>query len=98
MATSRAFNYLITMHSCRGAAYLVIEFADELEMPLVAVELTGSGREQDAVARLRHEEAERHGELVLDQRVLQATRRLLSVAHLRVLTALKHGKQSVSTD
>ena len=68
-------------------------------MALVRVERLRSGsggREDDAVAHLRHEQTQRQCELVLEQRLLQAVRRLLRVAHLRVLTALSQQQDALT--
>ena len=79
-----------------GCGYLVVELADELEVALVAVELARRRREEDAVPHLRHQQAHGHGELVLEQRLLQPRRRLLRVAHLRVLTALSQQQDALT--
>lgn len=57
---------------------LVIELADQLQVRQLRVRLAV----HDAVALLRDQQAQRDGQLVLDQHLLQPLRRLFRVAHL----------------
>lgn len=69
------------------AAYLVVEVANQLEM------LLSSLQENHAVPLLSHEQTQGQGQLVVQQHVLEALRRLLSVPDLAEVAALERQAQ-----
>ena len=72
---------------------LVVQLADQLQVGVSTTSsssyLPGALLEDDAVALLRHQYAQRHRQSVLQQGVLQSDRRLLDVAHLIEGAALR---------
>lgn len=73
------------MDSSLLVPYLVIELAHQLEVLLAAL------REDHPVPLLGHQEAERQGQLVVQERVLQPLGRLLGVPDLAEVASLGRG-------